>query len=102
MTNSILHAFLRYSVTIVILIAAELLGCQQVEQGYWTKQGLSQAQFNADYRRDFQECAREGMHGGALADGAPESDTIRTRHLPSKGTGANRFTECMNARGYEW
>jgi hypothetical protein len=86
----------------LILSVAVLAGCQRVEQGYWTKQGLSQAQFNTDYRRDFRECAREGMRQGAIADGTPESDTIRMRHLPSRETGSNSFTECMNARGYEW
>jgi hypothetical protein len=101
MIKAILSILSPYCASIILIIAV-LAGCQRVEQGYWTKQGLSQAQFNADYRRDFQECAREGMRQGAIADGTPESDTIRMRHLPSKGTGSNGFTECMNTRGYEW
>lgn len=86
----------------MMLSLATLAGCQNVEQGYWTKQGMSQAQFNTDYRRDFQACAREGMRQGAVADGTPDSDTIRMRHVPSKGTGSSAFTECMNAHGYTW
>jgi hypothetical protein len=82
----------------VILCAA----CQGVEQGYWTKQGVSQAQFTADYRRDFQECVREGMQQGLINDGAPESDTIRARHSSSGRTGSKAYDDCMNARGYRW
>jgi hypothetical protein len=76
--------------------------CQQVEQGYWTKGGMSQSQFNAEYRRDFRECAHQGLGAGPINDGAPESDTIRARHLSATKTGANAFNDCMSAHGYEW
>jgi hypothetical protein len=76
--------------------------CQQVEQGYWTKTGMSQSQFNAEYRRDFRKCAQQGLQEGPMNDGAPESDTIRARHLSAAKTGTNAFNDCMHAYGYEW
>lgn len=76
--------------------------CQGVEQGYWTKQGVSQAQFTADYRRDFQECVREGMKQGPINDGAPETDTIRAKHPSAGRTGSKAYHDCMYVRGYEW
>ena len=76
--------------------------CQQVEQGYWTKAGISQSQFNAEYRRDFRTCAQQGLQKGPISDGAPESDTIRARHLSAAKTGTNAFNDCMYAYGYEW
>jgi hypothetical protein len=76
--------------------------CQHVEQGYWTKQGMSQVQFNAEYRRDFRDCARLGMEQGPINDGAPESDIIRARHVAAVKVGTDAFNECMYARGYEW
>ena len=82
----------------IILCAA----CQGVEQGYWTKQGVSQAQFTADYRRDFQACVREGMEHGLINDGAPETDTIRATHPSTGRTGSKAYNDCMYARGYEW
>lgn len=77
-------------------------GCQQVEQGYWTKQGMSQSRFNAEYHRDFRECAQHGLQQGLINDGAPETDTIRARHVSAAKTGSTAFNECMHSRGYEW
>ena len=76
-------------------------GCQHVEQGYWTKPGMSQMQFNAEYRRDFQECAHQGI-GGPVNDTGPESDTIRARHVSAVKSGTNKFNDCMYGHGYEW
>lgn len=76
--------------------------CQQIEQGYWTKGGMSQSQFNAEYRRDFRTCVQQGLEAGPINDGAPESDTIRARHLSAAKTGTNAFNDCMYAHGYEW
>lgn len=101
MIKQVVSTLLSFGASLILSIAA-LTGCQRVEQGYWTKQGVSQEQFNIDYRRDFRECAREGLRQGAPADETPENDTIRMRHLSRHGTGSNKFTECMNARGYEW
>jgi hypothetical protein len=76
--------------------------CQQVEQGFWTKRGLSQAQFNTDYHRDFRECTQHGLQQGTLNDGGPETDTIQARHVSTSQTGRSAFNDCMYARGYEW
>lgn len=77
-------------------------GCQQVEQGYWTKPGMSQTQFNAEYRRDFRDCAQQGFGGSPINDTGPESDMIRARHISRLKTGTNTFNACMSNRGYEW
>ena len=76
--------------------------CQQVEQGYWTKPGMSQIQFNTEYRRDFRECARPGFGSGPINDTGPESDTIRARHVSGAKSGTNKFNDCMYSHGYEW
>ena len=76
--------------------------CQQVEQGYWTKIGMSQSQFNAEYRRDFQDCAHQALGRDSIDDSGPETDTIRARHVSGAKTGTNRFNDCMYGHGYEW
>jgi hypothetical protein len=76
--------------------------CQQVEQGYWTKVGMSQSQFNAEYRRDFQECAHQALGREPIDDSGPETDIIRARHVSGAKTGTNRFNDCMHGHGYQW
>jgi len=87
----------------IALVVAPLVwaSCQPVEQGFWAKPGMSQSQFSAEYRRDSQECVREGIER-VTVDRAPEGDTILARHLSASETGSNSYNSCMVARGYEW
>jgi hypothetical protein len=87
-----------------LMAGLALLGtaCQQVEQGYWTKPGMSQTQFNTEYRRDFRECAHQGFGSGTINDTGPESDTIRARHVSGAKSGTNKFNDCMYSHGYDW
>lgn len=61
--------------------------CHQMEQGYWTKQDVSQALTNEQYPADSQRCDRM-----ALQDEGSRSETAR----------AALYTKCMYARGYMW
>lgn len=75
--------------------------CQPVEQGFWTKPGMTDPGVSPEYRRDSLECAREGIEQ-VTEDKAPAGDTILTRHPTESQAGSHLYGKCMVARGYEW
>jgi hypothetical protein len=70
--------------TAVISALLLCVSCGPPEQGYWTKQDISQALMDEQYAADSQHCERFA----AQNDGR-ESDKGRTK----------RYTKCMSARG---
>ena len=74
-------------VTTVVTAALLCVSCGPAEQGYWTKQGTSQALTNEQYPADSQHCERfAAQNDGRYSDKAREK----------------RYTKCMYARGYQW
>lgn len=84
----------------VVIAALVCASCQPVEQGFWTKPGMSQPPVSTEYRRDSQECAREGIQ--QVTVGKPSEDVILTRHPSASDSGSNLYRQCMVSRGYEW
>ena len=73
-------------VTTVVTAALLCVSCGPAEQGYWTKQGTSQALTNEQYPADSQHCERfAAQNDGRYSDKAREK----------------RYTKCMYARGYQ-
>ena len=74
-------------VTTVVTAALLCVSCGPAEQGYWTKQDISQALTNEQYPADSQHCERfAAQNDGRYSDKAREK----------------RYTKCMSARGYQW
>ena len=74
-------------VTTVVTAALLCVSCGTAEQGYGTKQDISQALTNEQYPADSQHCERfAAQNDGRYSDKAREK----------------RYTKCMSARGYQW
>jgi hypothetical protein len=74
--------------------------CQSLEQGYWTRPGMSEAPQSAEYRQDSEECARQGVEQVAM-NRTFEGDTIVVKPSTSDA-GSTHYSRCMVSRGYEW
>lgn len=74
-------------VAAVIGVTLCSVSCHPVEQGYWTKQDISQAITNEQYPGDSRQCDRV----------ATQND-----HIPSEHGKTKLYTNCMQARGYQW
>ena len=84
------------------LLAAPLAAsCQPLEQGYWMKPSLPQTSQDAEYRRDSEECASQGVEQ-VLMNQTPRGDTIVARLPSASGLSSNLYGRCMMSRGYEW
>ena len=72
-----------------IAISALLLcvSCGPAEQGYWTKQGMSQAHTDEQYATDSPHCERY-----AAQNEGRESEKARNK----------RYAKCMSSREYQW
>jgi len=74
-------------VTTMVTAALLCVSCGPAEQGYWTKQDISQALTNEQYPVDSPHCERfAAQNDGRYSDKAREK----------------RYTKCMSARGYQW
>ena len=58
-----------------VLALLACASCQPVEQGFWTKPGMTEPGASPEYRRDSLECAREGNEQ-VTEDTAPAGHTI--------------------------
>lgn len=85
----------------VMVLALVSASCRPLEQGYWTKPGMSETPQSAEYRRDSEECARQGDEQVTM-NKTPKGDTIVARHPSSSDIGSNQYGKCMVSRGYEW
>jgi hypothetical protein len=88
------------SVISIIVAALESVSCQPLEQGYWTKPGMSEAPQSAEYQKDSEECARQGVEQVAM-NRTFEGDTIVAKPSTSD-MGSTQYSQCMMSRGYEW
>ena len=82
---------------VAVLVAAS---CRPLEQGYWTKPGMSDAAQSAEYRQDSEECARQGVEQVAMSR-TSQGDTI-VAAPPASEFGSIQYRDCMTSRGYEW
>jgi len=83
-------ADIRPSLWTLILAMVGVLGtvaCQTDEQGYWTKQDMSQALTNEQYPSDSRHC-----------DAIAANDTTGR----SEQYKATLYAKCMQAQGYQW
>ena len=74
-------------VAIIIATLAGAISCQSNEQGYWTKQNMSQALANEQYPHDSRHCDAMAANDGS---GGPEEYK------------ATLYSKCMQAQGYQW
>jgi hypothetical protein len=73
--------------TTAVSVLLFCVSCGSAEQGYWTKQGMSQAHTDEQYATDSPHCERFA----AQNDGR-ESEKARQK----------RYSKCMSARDYQW
>ena len=83
-----------------MVAALTAMSCQPLEQGYWTKPGISDASQTAQYRQDSEDCARQGIEQVAM-NRTFEGDTIVAKPSTS-AIGSTQYSQCMMSRGYEW
>ena len=85
------------AILVAVLVPAS---CRPLEQGYWTKPGMSDAAQSAEYRQDSEECARQGVEQVAMSR-TSQGDTI-VAAPPASEFGSIQYRDCMTSRGYEW
>ena len=76
-----------WMIVATITMAFGTASCGTDEQGYWTKQNLSQALTNEQYPSDSRHC--EAM---VANDGIGRSEDYKSA----------LYTKCMQAQGYQW
>ena len=65
------------------------------------KPSVPQTSQDAEYRRDSEECASQGVEQ-VLTNQTPRGDTIVARLPSASDLGSNLYGRCMMSRGYEW
>ena len=84
-----MHTWKTGAIIHLATISALLLcvSCGPSEQGYWIKQGMSQAQTDEQFATDSPHCERY-----AAQNEGRDSEKARQK----------RYTKCMSARDYQW
>ena len=82
-----------------VLALLACASCQPVEQGFWTKPGMTEPGASPEYRRDSLECAREGIEQ-VTEDTAPAGHTILNRYPTETQAGSHLYGKCMVEKGW--